>query len=45
MIETLKKMEMIMPLPVWGCIIGIINGYILLAGYIIISDWFKSRRK
>jgi hypothetical protein len=43
MIETLRKMDMVMPLELWGIAIGLILGMILWIGLIFI-DWIINRR-
>ena len=42
MIETLKKMDMIMPLGLWGIAIGLFTGMILWLGLSILIDWLSN---
>ena len=39
MIETLRKMDMVMPLELWGIAIGLVLGMILWMGFLAFIDW------
>ena len=44
MIETLKKMDMVMQLELWGIAIGLALGMILWMGFLAFIDWLSDRR-
>jgi hypothetical protein len=41
MIEILKKMDMVMPLELWGIAIGLIIGMILWMVFLTFIDWLS----
>jgi hypothetical protein len=42
MVETIRKMDMVMPLELWGIAIGLILGMILWMGFLAFIDWYKT---
>ena len=44
MLEILRKMDMVMPLELWGIAVGLIIGMIFWIGFLMFMDWLSDRR-
>jgi hypothetical protein len=44
MIETLRQMDRVMPLEIWGIALGLVGFTVLFISFLCVSDWLSDRK-